>query len=318
MDRIIDINTRQPKLSIAYAAEFLDISVQAIHKNLKTKGIECPKIGNKTYITYATAKKLFGLTFPPKKIAIQIVKGGVGKTTCTDTLSSGANAFGARVLKIDADPQGNLTDAEGIDAEERPVLIDVVTGTAKIQDCVVSLCEGLDMIPSRIENVVLDNWIINNRLGLHTFFENILAPIEKNYDYIFIDCPPMMGQLVTCASLYSDIILAPLNPDRFSAKGLKILKEEIKNLNKSFKTDLNLKVFLNKFSSKTILSEKAVMTMISDPELEGHVLNTTIQFTQDIPNITDESKNIFSSLKKSVVRDEYIQLVRELLDINPK
>ena len=56
-----------------------------------------------------------------------------------------------------------------------------------------------------------------------------------------------MGQAVTAASLYADIILAPLNPDKFSAKGLKILKHEVDTLNKRFKTDIVYKVFLNKF-----------------------------------------------------------------------
>ena len=74
-----------------------------------------------------------------------------------------------RVLKIDADPQGNLTDANGIDAEEYPVLIDVITNDkVTIQDTIVNVTEGVDLIPSRIENVVLDNVIVNKRLNLET------------------------------------------------------------------------------------------------------------------------------------------------------
>lgn len=126
-----------------------------------------------------------------------------------------------------------------------------------------------------------------------------------------------MGQAVTAASLYADIILAPLNPDKFSAKGLKILKHEIETLNKRFKKNISFKVFLNKFSSKTILSDKAVVTLISDPDLEGKVLSTSVQFTQEIPNLTDMNKNLFCNLKKSSVRDDFENLTRELLNINP-
>lgn len=111
--------------------------------------------------------------------------------------------------------------------------------------------------------------------------------------------------------------MAPLNPDKFSAKGLKILKKEIDTLNKRFKTNVAYKVFLNKFSGKTILSEKAIVSLINDPDLEGRILQTTVQFSQEIPNITDGNKNLFSSLKSSPTRDDFDRLTRELLEIVP-
>ena len=305
----------QPKMSIASAADFLGVSIQAVHKQLKSKEIICPKMGNKSYITHKIAKQLFNLNFSPKKIAVQIVKGGTGKTTSFENIASCANVYGARILKIDLDPQGNATDSNYIDPEEVPVLIDVLKGDASIQECIVPICEGMDLIPSRIENVILDNEIVNNRFALDKLFKNLLEPVEKNYDFIFIDCPPTLGESVAAASLYSDIILAPLNPDKYSAKGLKILKKEIETLSKNFEKDLDYRVFLNKFSGKTILSDKAIMSLIADPELEGKVLSTTIQFSQEVPNITDENKNIFTVLKKSSVRDDFDRLTKELLGI---
>lgn len=313
-----DEDTLKPKMSISSAADFLSISVQAIHKQLKLKEITCRKTGNKSYITYEIARKLFELEFETKKIAGQIVKGGTGKTTTIDAIGSCANTYGAKVLKIDADPQGNLTDANGIDAEQYPVLIDVIKGDAKIEDCIVPICPGVDIIPSRIENVVLDNEIVNKRFPLDKLYSNLLKDISKNYDFIFIDCPPTMGQAVTAASLYVDTIIAPLNPDAFSAKGLKILKQEIASLNKNYLKNIDYRIYLNKFSSKTILSDKAIVTLVSDPELEGKVLSTTVQYTQEIPNITDENNNIFNTLKKSAVRDDFDHLTRELLGISPK
>ena len=306
-----------PKVSIATAAEFLGISVQGVHKQLKNKGISCPKLGNKSYITHSIAKALFEINFKKLKIAGQIVKGGTGKTTTIDNIASCANAYGAKILLIDTDPQGNLTDTRGVDAEEYPVLIDAIKGVAPIQECIVPLLEGLDLIPSRIENVILDNEIVNRRLPLDKLYSNLLEPMEDRYDFIFIDCPPTMGQAVTAASLYADIILAPLNPDKFSAKGLRILKQEVETLNKSFKKNITYRVYLNKFSGKTILSDKAIVSLISDPELEGRVLSTTVQYSQEIPNITDRDMNVFNILKKSFVRDDFDRLARELLCISP-
>ncbi|STX55809.1 sporulation initiation inhibitor protein Soj [Legionella beliardensis] len=317
MSSIIKENVlSQPKMSIAHAANFLNISGQAVHKQLKLKNISCSRLGNKMYLTYAQAKQLFNIKFNHKVIVGQIVKGGTGKTTSIANVASCANTYGAKVLIIDADPQGNLTDACGIDAEDKPVLVDVLTENIKITDAIVTVTEGIDLLPSRIENVILDNVIVNERMPLDHLYRDMLAPIANNYDFIFIDCPPTMGQAVTAASLYADIILAPLNPDKFSAKGLKILKHEIDTLNKRFKTKVAYKVFLNKFSSKTILSEKAIVSLINDPDLEGRILETTVQFSQEIPNITDNNKNLFSSLKNnSPIRDDFDRLTRELLGI---
>lgn len=310
-------NTSTPKMSIAHAANFLGISVQGVHKQLKHKGLACPKIGNKSYITHETAKQLFNISFDKKVIVSQIVKGGTGKTTTIENISCCVNSYGARILKIDTDPQGNLTDASGIDAESLPVLIDIVKGDARIEESIVKIDEGIYLLPSRIENVILDNVLINEKMPLHTFYSDLLESISDQFDFIFIDCPPTMGQAVAAASLYADLILAPLNPDKFSAKGLKILRQEIEALNKKFKRNIGYKLFLNKFSNKTILSDKAIVSLISDPELEGKMLSTTIQFAQEIPNTTDANRSLFSNLKASSTRDDFDRLTRELLGIEP-
>lgn len=308
--------SNEPKISIVKAADMLGVSVQAIHRQLKSKNLVCSKVGNKAYLTHDIAKNLFNISFKKKVIVGQIVKGGTGKTTSIQNIACCANSYGAKVLQIDIDPQANLTDAYNIDSETVPVLIDFISGDAKIENGIINVSEGLDIIPSRIENVVLDNKIVNERLPLHTLFSDLLDPISDNYDFIFIDCPPTMGQTVTAASLYADIVLAPLNPDKFSAKGLKILKQEIELLRQRYKKDIQYKVFLNKFSGNTILSDKAITSITSSPDMEGKTLQTAVRFSQEVPNTTDANKNLFSNLKRSITRDDFDQLTRELLEID--
>lgn len=307
----------EPKLSISTIAEFLGVSTQAVHLQLKNKGIKLPRIGNKNYISYTVSKTFLNLPFKKQNIVGQIVKGGTGKTTTIDLISSCANAFGARVLLIDADPQGNLTDLFSIDPDQHSVLIDVVKHESTIEDTIINVSPGLDLIPSRIENVILDNTIVNDRLNVGKLYKNILKGVSEKYDFIFIDCPPTLGMAVTAASLFADTIVAPLNPDKFSTKGLKILIKELDMIRKNFEKAPNFKVYLNKFSSKTILSDKTVMSLLSDEQLSDNLLSTTIQYSQEIPNLSDENKNVFSHLKKSALRDDYILLARELLSINP-
>ncbi len=309
-------DTFEPKLAVTAIADQLGISTQAVHKHLKREGFTTAMAGNKGYITHSMAKRLFSPKFEKKSFAFQIVKGGTGKTTAMYNISCGASIYGAKILVIDIDPQGNATDAFNIEADNTPVLIDVVADGEDIRNCIVHVTEGIDLIPSRIENVVLDSKLAMDKTPLHTFFANLLEPIENNYDFIFIDCPPTMGHAVTAASLYAKTVVVPLNPDKFSAKGLSILKDEINEIKKNYKIGISYKVFLNKFSGNTILSDKTISTTISEEIEKGNALQTAIRQAQEIPNVTDEGLNLFSSLKKSTARDDFDLLTKELLGID--
>lgn len=304
----------EPKMPLSRVAEFLGISKQAAHKKLRSKGIICPKIGKNSYINFIIAQSLFAYPFKRMKIAVELVKGGTGKTTTVDNIGACANTYGARVLAIDADPQGNLTDSKGIDAEELPVLIDILNNDARIEDAIINVSPGLDIIPSRIENVILDNKIIFDKIPLDRLFNNLLSSVIDNYDLIIIDLPPTLGTVVTAATLFSDIVVAPLNPDKFSIKGLKILQEEIKKLEGHYEKKINYKCFLNKYSGNTILSGKAYDLLMSE-EMRGKVLQTAVRHTQEVPNLTDINKNLFTSIKTSLTKNDFDQVTCELLGI---
>ena len=52
-----------------------------------------------------------------KTIAVAMQKGGVGKTTTTVNLAAALAEMGRRVLAVDLDPQGNLTQHAGFDPD---------------------------------------------------------------------------------------------------------------------------------------------------------------------------------------------------------
>ena len=313
----MDNYTSQPKLSSSYTAELFGVTIQAIHKQAKSIDIKLEKQGAKSYFTHDTAKEVFKMKFNKHKFAFQIVKGGTGKTTALHNISCAASLYGARVLVVDLDPQGNITDAFNVHNDEAPVLIDIAKDRSLLSKAIIPAEEGIDIISSRIDNVVLDSYLAVQAEPLQYFFNSLLEPIEDKYDYIFIDCPPTMGHSVTAAALYVDTLVVPLNPDRFSAKGLNILRNEMNSLTKKFKrSKMKYKVFLNKYSGNTILSDKAIQTTIAEETENGNALTTAIRFSQEIPNATDMRLNLFSTLKKSTARVDFETLTRELLEID--
>ncbi len=64
-------------------------------------------------------------------IAVLSQKGGTGKTTAVRTLTDVFRRIDLRVLAVDLDPQGNLSDYLDVDPEASPTIGDVLAGRAK-------------------------------------------------------------------------------------------------------------------------------------------------------------------------------------------
>jgi len=165
----------KPKMTAIEAASFLGVTVQAVHKQLRTKDLAFEKSQNRVFFSHSTSKKLFPIEFKHKVIAIQIVKGGTGKTSLAQSIAVRANLYGARVLCIDLDQQGNLTQSFNVNSEEFPAMIDLLTEGHPIANVIVPIVPGLDLIPSRIENAILDNTIMLKRFPLDRVYRDTLS-----------------------------------------------------------------------------------------------------------------------------------------------
>lgn len=304
-----------PKMLVSDTSDFLGITVSAIHKRIKSKDFEYMKSQNKIYFGHETAKSIFNLKFSPSCWSWQNLKGGVGKTNLSFATAIRLTLYGARVAVIDLDQQGNFTQACGIDAEDKPVLVDIINENIDIQKCMVPVIDGLDILPSRIENAVLDNLFALNALPVDRELKKRIKQLKKNYDFIFIDCPPSLGQVVTSASLAADHIIVPVDPEKFSLSGLKItLRELEKNISEKFETSLNIKVLLNKFDGRTALSHSTLLLLFNDPEYQKKLFKTFVRTSQELPNSISNGKTIFDSLRNTTAKEDIDLLVRELIE----
>ncbi|MBL0942301.1 MAG: ParA family protein [Alphaproteobacteria bacterium] len=303
-------------MTASEAARFLSVSLQAVHKQLKVKSLEFHKSQNRVYFGHDTSRKLFGYKFKKQIIAFQIVKGGTGKTSLAHAVAVRANLYGAKVLCIDLDQQGNLTQAFGVDAEELPIMIDVLQDNINLDKTIVSIGPGIDLIPSRIENAVLDNIIILKRHAIDQVYKKKFDEYKKKYDLIIIDCPPALGQSVAAVALTADIIIAPVTPEEFSLSGLKITSHELQNLEENFSTKIPLKLVLNKFDTRTSLSHEVLSTLIKHPIYGDKLYKSYIRASQEFPNTIANGTSIFDSLKITSAKEDIDLLTREILQIN--
>src|SRR4051812_22367719 len=142
-------------------ADLFKISPQAVSMWVKKHDVPTFSVANKRAMTQVNARNFLeqrSVKFGKEVIAFQMLKGGSTKTSSAFNLAIRLNQYGARVLCIDLDMQGNLSDAFGLDPADSglPIMVNVVKKECSIEDTVVPICEGLDIIPSDFDNSVLE------------------------------------------------------------------------------------------------------------------------------------------------------------------
>ena len=165
-------------------------------------------------------------------------KGGVGKTTTTITLAGLLSKQGKRVLLVDTDPHGSLTTYLGYDSDSVPSsLFDLFQLKDFTEQSVMPLVmrsdiEGIDLIPAHMSLATLDR-VMGNRSGMGLILKRALLAIKEHYDYVLIDCPPILGVMMVNALAASDRILIPVQTEFLAMKGLERMVRTLAIMQKS-------------------------------------------------------------------------------------
>ena len=193
-------------------------------------------------------------------ISVANKKGGVGKTTTTINLAASIADRGYRVLIVDIDPQGNATSGLGIEKSEIDQdIYNVLIDEIPIQDTIhhTSIAK-LDMVPATINLSGAETELIS-MMARETRLKSALDAISDQYDFIFIDCPPSLGQLSINAFTASDSILIPVQSEYYAMEGLSQLLNTIRLVQKHFNKDLGVEgVLLTMLDARTNLGAEVV------------------------------------------------------------
>ncbi len=184
-------------------------------------------------------------------------KGGVGKTTTTVTLGGILAGWGLRTLLVDIDPHGSMTsyfrydpdslehstyslfrakiDKQSIDASD--LIRD--TGT-----------ECLQLLPASMALATLDRQ--TGRLeGMGLVLKQTLNSLSDRFDYVLIDCPPMLGVLMVNALAACERLIMPVQTEFLALKGLDRMMHTLKMILRSQETALPYTIVPTFFDRRT-------------------------------------------------------------------
>ena len=309
------MNSINPKILASEAADILNNSLQNIHKKLKTMNLPTEKSQNRVYFSHNTSRQLFNFNWQPKVFSFQLVKGGVGKTAISLMFAVRSALLGARVALIEIDQQANLTRSFKIDASDKPIMIDIITNRLKIKDCMINVIDGLDLLPSRVDNALLDNILLLGKHPLDRVFAEMINQIKPDYDIIILDCPPSIGAAVTSTALASDVIVMPVNPTDYSVAGLELTFREVKEITERYAKNIEIRIVFNKYDARTSLSFNTISQLIKHPDFGSRMVSSYIRSSQAIENCISNGKTVFDSIRNSPEREDFSTITKELLGI---
>ena len=255
-----------------------------------------------------------------RTIVIANQKGGVAKTTTAVNLGIGLARAGKRVLLIDNDPQGSLTEALGY---QEPDALEITVATIMervlneekfiLTDGILHHEEGVDLLPANIELAGVETSLIGI-MSSESILKEYIEMVEGSYDYVVIDCSPNLGQLTLNALVAADDVIIPVQAAFLPIKGLEQLLKTISRVKRKLNQKLNiLGILLTMVDYRTNFAKDITEVLYQVYGSSIHIFNNCIPLSVKAAEISAQGVSIYKYDKNGKVSKAYEELTKEVL-----
>ncbi|PCJ47643.1 MAG: hypothetical protein COA74_10930 [Gammaproteobacteria bacterium] len=199
-------------------------------------------------------------------IAIANQKGGVGKTTTAINICASLGASGQKVLLIDMDPQGNATMGAGVDKNDlEESIYEILLDGKSISEMVINAEQaGFYVIPSNGELTAAEIHLLEYEDREYRL-QKAIEKIKKDYDFIFIDCPPSLNMLSLNSLTAADSVLIPMQCEYYALEGLTALMDTVSQIQDTVNPELEIEGLV-----RTMFDGRNRLAIDVSMELEQH------------------------------------------------
>ncbi|MDL2317848.1 ParA family protein [Eubacteriales bacterium OttesenSCG-928-A19] len=256
-----------------------------------------------------------------KVISLTNQKGGIGKTSLTHAFVRGLAMKGKKVLGIDFDPSGNLSENSQADRKETPGSIELLLNAADIGEMIQYIEYGDYYLIASPEKRKLNDrqfrkMLAQNDEPLFSLKRRMDDIIKMNiFDYIVVDTGPDINELTMNVLIASDEIIVPTTTNKNSLDGIPDLLDAIMAAQEAGNTGLRIRgILVNRFKPR-FTSDRATESTIEQMarELEAPVFKTYIRNAQEVENATDHRMDVLTYSPNHEVSKDIMRFIDEFL-----
>ncbi|EAE1273814.1 ParA family protein [Listeria seeligeri] len=213
-------------------------------------------------------------------------KGGVGKTKVGTMLAyESALHKNRKTLLIDLDPQGNATSILAKTGNIDKIETSITSGfkNGNLENEIVHVVENLDLIPSNTSfrnlSKILLGLFPNDESKQIFYLNELIQPLKKIYDSIYIDVPPTISDYSDNAMLAADYCIIVLQTQELSLDGAQTYIAYMQYLADTYNSELDVLGLIPMMLRKGGRVDQKVLDQAKDM-YGSNVLNTIVKYQE--------------------------------------
>ncbi|WP_096203143.1 ParA family protein [Bacillus sp. FJAT-45350] len=256
-------------------------------------------------------------------ITMGIQKGGCGKSTTTGALAHLLSRDGYRVLAVDLDSQGNLTELLAQQPSNEFVNRSVLEAMQENDAAkyIYSINENIDLLPANNFLATFQRWLYTGKTYSGDYLpysgnpslvlDKVLEPLQDQYDYIVVDTAPSLSEQTTNALCISDYVVVMYECSNWCYSAIPNFLDSVYVAQELSKHDLQIAGILRTMNDVRRSDAKAFNEMIEEdyPEL---VFKTVITRKAPTGRLSLYGFEDNSELRQAL--DQYESFYKELLE----